>query len=83
MVNDQAGPHGFLIGGRYRNRQNEYEVIDFNGDRLRVMYDDGTEAFLTAATRPASFGTWSRKLPNSNHIKDPGQETATRVTSEP
>ena len=51
MGTDQAGPYGFLIGGRYRNRQNEYEVVDFNGGQLRVVYDDGTEAFLTAETQ--------------------------------
>ena len=51
MGTDQAGPYGFHIGGRYRNRQNEYEVVDFNGGQLRVIYDDGTKAFLTAETQ--------------------------------
>ena len=51
MISDEAAPHGFFIGGRYRNRQREYEVIDLVGHNLRVSYDDGTEGFLDIETQ--------------------------------
>ena len=48
MGSDRSNTRSFLIGGRYRNRLREYEVIDVVGDQLRVVYDDGTEATLDA-----------------------------------
>lgn len=37
----------FKIGGTYRNRKGEYEVLDIRGDVMVVRYDDGTTAELT------------------------------------
>ena len=51
MGSDQLDAHGFLIGGRYRNRLVEYEVIDILGDQLRVVYDSGREGRLDAVTQ--------------------------------
>ena len=33
----------FLIGSRYRNRDQGYEVLDIRGDQIRVRYDNLTE----------------------------------------
>ncbi len=38
----------FTIGRRYRNRRGEYEVLDIDGDTLRIRYDDGTEQQASA-----------------------------------
>ena len=38
----------FLPGGRFRNRTDVYEVLEVNGNSLRVAYDDGREAVLNA-----------------------------------
>jgi len=45
---DNRRDTSFLIGGRYRNRIGEYEVLDINDDYLRVRYDDGREDNLDA-----------------------------------
>ncbi len=33
----------FIVGSRYRNRDQGYEVLDIQGDQLHVRYDDLTE----------------------------------------
>ena len=48
MGSNQSDAPRFLIGGRYRNRLQEYEVTEIVGDQLRVVYDDGTEDTLSA-----------------------------------
>ena len=45
---DNRRDTSFLIGGRYRNRIGEYEVLDIQGNHLRVRYDDGREDTLDA-----------------------------------
>jgi len=42
-------PSAFLVGGRYANRRGEYEVLSINGDRMRVIYDDGTSQVVSIA----------------------------------
>ena len=51
MVSEQSSAHSFLVGGRYRNRLREYEVLDIAGNKLRVVYDDGIEETLDAETQ--------------------------------
>ena len=46
MSSTRSNAHRFLIGGRYKNRRGEYEVMDVAGDKLRVVYDDGIEDVL-------------------------------------
>lgn len=53
--------NGFLVGGRYRNRQREYEVVDITGSQLRVMYDDGSEGLLDAETQARIIGNMERE----------------------
>lgn len=36
----------FVIGGRYANRKGEYEVLEIQGGKMRVRYDDGTGQWL-------------------------------------
>lgn len=45
---DNSRDTSFLIGGRYRNRLGEYEVLDIHGNHIRVRYDDGREDNLDA-----------------------------------
>lgn len=33
--------HPFEVGGRYRNRVGEYEVLSLDGDTMTVRFDDG------------------------------------------
>lgn len=37
----------FEIGGRYRNRKGVYKVLAFEGEKMRVRYDDGSEQSLS------------------------------------
>jgi hypothetical protein len=37
----------FVVGGKYRNRQGEYEVISVEGEDLVIRYDDGTTVRTT------------------------------------
>ena len=48
MSSTRPSARQFLVGGRYRNRRGEYEVLDVVGDQLRVLYDNGTEGILDA-----------------------------------
>ncbi len=41
----------FFVGQRYRNRKGEYEVLQFQGDSMKVRYDDGSEQILSIATQ--------------------------------
>jgi len=47
-MSSQETVHGFLVGGRYRNRKGEYEVLEITGRTLRVLYDDGKDDNLDA-----------------------------------
>ena len=62
MSSDQADLSGFLIGGRYRNRQSEYEVVDFVDGQLQVLYDDGSEGFLDAAIQARIISNMEREI---------------------
>lgn len=39
----ENGTSIFLVGGRYRNRLGEYEVLDISGNHMIVRYDNGNE----------------------------------------
>lgn len=41
----------FRIGGTYRNRKGEYEVLDIRGDMIVARYDDRTVIELTQSTQ--------------------------------
>ena len=41
----------FFVGQRYRNRKGEYEVLQFQGDSMKVRYDDGSEQVLSIAAQ--------------------------------
>lgn len=43
--------HPFVVGGRYRNRIDEYEVLSIDGSYMNVRYTDGHEQTLTIATQ--------------------------------
>lgn len=42
MTNSSA--HPFIIGERYVGRRGEYTVVGIDGNLLRIVYDDGTQA---------------------------------------
>jgi len=37
----------FELGGQYRNRRGEFEVLEIDGDAMRIRYSDGTEQDTT------------------------------------
>jgi len=41
----------FFVGQRYRNRKGEYEVLQFQGNSMKVRYDDGSEQILSIAAQ--------------------------------
>jgi hypothetical protein len=43
--------HPFVVGGRYRNRIGEYEVLSIDGPYMEVLYTDGPKQRLTIATQ--------------------------------
>ena len=45
----------FLAGQRYRNRKGEYEVLQLQGDTMKVRYDDGSEQILSIAIQSTIF----------------------------
>jgi len=51
----------FFVGQRYRNRKGEYEVLQFQGDSMRVRYDDGSEQILSIATQSTIFENIQRE----------------------
>lgn len=48
MENEQKRKPEFIVGGRYFNRRGEYEVLDIQGDKLKIRYDDGQEQKVSA-----------------------------------
>lgn len=51
MQNRNSRPSLFSVGRRYANRIGEYEVLEINGDRMRVRYNDGREQLLSIETQ--------------------------------
>ena len=51
----------FFVGQRYRNRKGEYEVLQFQGDSMKVRYDDGSEQILSIATQSTIFENMQRE----------------------
>ncbi|MCZ7668010.1 MAG: hypothetical protein M5U34_12860 [Chloroflexi bacterium] len=45
----------FELNNTYANRKGKYTVIEINGPKMRVRYEDGSEAELRMDLRPA-FG---------------------------
>ena len=43
--------HPFTIGGRYRNRAGDYDVLAIDGDTMTVRYDDGRRQTLNVDTQ--------------------------------
>ena len=41
----------FFVGQRYRNRKGEYKVLQFQGNSMKVRYDDGSEQILSIAAQ--------------------------------
>jgi len=51
----------FFVGQRYRNRKGEYEVLQFQGDSMKVRYDDGSEQILSLTTQSTIFENIQRE----------------------
>jgi hypothetical protein len=39
--------HPFEVGGTYRNRDDEYEVLELNGPKMVIRYTDGRRLVAT------------------------------------
>lgn len=59
----------FKIGGTYRNRKGEYEVLDIRDDVMVVRYDDGTTAELTESMQ--------RRIAENMALEDRAREPST------
>ena len=44
-------PAVFLVGGRYANRRDEYEVLSIDRDRMFIRYDDGPSQEVSVSTQ--------------------------------
>ena len=61
----------FFVGQRYRNRKGEYEVLQFQGDSMKVRYDDGSEQILSIATQSTIFENMQREEMLTKSSKKP------------
>ncbi|MDP9371090.1 MAG: hypothetical protein M3Q71_16495 [Chloroflexota bacterium] len=62
----------FLIGGIYRNRRGEYEILAIEGDTLQVRYDDGAVDQLKATIQARI----ARNMAIEDAAKAPSQDEA-------
>lgn len=51
----------FFVGQRYRNRKGEYEVLQLQGDSMKVRYNDGSEQILAISTQATIFENMQRE----------------------
>lgn len=51
----------FLVGQRYRNRKGGYEVLEIQGDSMKVRYSDGSEQILSMSTQATIFENMQRE----------------------
>lgn len=61
----------FFVGQRYRNRKGEYEVLQFQGDLMKVRYDDGSEQILSIAAQSTIFENMQREEMLTKSSKKP------------
>ena len=61
----------FFVGQRYRNRKGEYEVLQFQGDSMKVRYDDGSEQILSIAAQSTIFENMQREEMLTKSSKKP------------
>ena len=61
----------FFVGQRYRNRKGEYEVLQFQGNSMKVRYDDGSEQILSIATQSTIFENMQREEMLTKSSKKP------------
>ncbi len=63
----------FLVGQRYRNKKGEYEVLEIQGDSIKVRYNDGSQQILTISIQATIFENMQREemLPTKSSKKLP------------
>jgi len=61
----------FLVGQRYRNRKGEYEVLEIQGNSMKVRYDDSSQRVLSMSTQATIFENIRREemLPTKSSKK--------------
>ena len=61
----------FLVGQRYRNRKGEYEVLEIQGNSMKVCYDDGSQQILSISTQATIFENMQREEMLTKSSKKP------------
>jgi len=61
----------FFVGQRYRNRKGGYEVLQFQGNSMKVRYDDGSEQILALSTQAIIFENMQREEMLTKSSKKP------------
>ena len=68
----------FLIGQQYENRKGAYEVLEIQGDAMRIRWNDGEEADTTATMQSHIIDRMRRELERltQNKIAPKSRESA-------
>jgi len=61
----------FLVGQRYRNRRGEYEVLEIQGNSMKVRYNDGSQQILSISTQATIFENIQREEMLTKSSKKP------------
>ncbi len=51
----------FLVGQRYRNRKGEYEILEIQGDSMKLRYNDGSQQILSISIQATIFENMQRE----------------------
>src|SRR5437870_721168 len=51
----------FIVGSRYRNRKQSYEVLQIDEGNLHIKFDDGSEGWLDSKTAARIYSNMERE----------------------
>ena len=68
----------FLIGQQYENRKGSYEVLEIQGDAMRIRWNDGKEVDTTATMQSHIIDRMQRELERliQNKVAPKSRESA-------
>ena len=69
----------FVIGQQYENRKGAYEVLEIQGDAMRIRWDNGEEVDTTATVQSHIINGMQRELEQltQNKVVPPTRASAT------
>jgi hypothetical protein len=67
--------HPFEVGGRYKNRVGKYEVLEIEGERMTIQFDDGSKHSVTVSIQAKIWQNFQDQARSAPKAHQPGHES--------